>query len=176
MWLSTMSCNCLYVLTLLLLLNQAFAVKKCGLEYAKERAKSMRVSKRFLNDATSPDRESSWDSIRIAIEYYKTDVTSEVEDMLKEIVEDSITWYEKVLNVKRLTSNIILDDSYANGGLEAGYDPPASMFTEGVEADFLFFIGLVSDEDLGWAGVAAYTTQDSVTNQPIIGYFDLELY
>jgi leishmanolysin len=166
-------CNCFKAFTLVLLLNQVFAVKKCGLEHAKEKLRNMRVSKRLLNGATSPDRESNWDNIRIAIEYFDVRVTSQAEETLKEIVEDAIAWYDNVLNVKRLTSNILLDDSYADGGVDEGYDPPASLFTDGVEADFLFFIGLVSNANLGWVGVASHTTLDSVTNQPIIGYFYL---
>jgi hypothetical protein len=164
------------ILALLLVLNSALAKRKCGLEHAKERFTNRHLTSRHLASESGFEREDDWDNIRIAVEYYQTDIGSDDLQYVKSIVENAITWYENVLSVKRLTDNILLDDSYIDNEELGGWTPPDSYFSEGVEADYLFFVSFVSDPELDFVGTAIHISQDPDTDQPIVGVFDLNYY
>jgi len=166
----------LKLVIVMLAISHAFAVSRCGLQYARERFGHKKISYQALRKESGSYREDDWNNIRIAIEYYQTDISSSGLNRAKAIINDAIAWLENVLNVKRLTSNIVLSESFVEDAEFQDYEPPESYYTEGVEADYLFFIGFVSDPSLDYVGAATYISQDSETDQPIIGQFDLNYY
>ena len=163
------------LLLLLLCISRSSAVVKCGQDFIKTPS---HTTANFASLESSSDRSDEWDPIRIQIEYYnEDDVSSSVRSYLKDIIENSVEWYENVLNIKRLTLPIVLDSSFELHELSddttINYSPPDKYFNEGIEADFIFFIGFVSDESLGWAGMATALDYDSETYQPVIGQFEM---
>ncbi len=75
-----------------------------------------------------------------------------------------------------LNANIVLERSmgvedYLSDNPE--YSVPDYLYQEGAEADYIFFIGVVSDRSLSWVGAATSIIKDPKTKQPIIGMFDL---
>jgi leishmanolysin len=108
--------------------------------------------------------------------YYSSVVNDAELDLLKDIISKSIDWFQNVLSVKRLKSNIVLDFSFEEDYVGENYTPLDYLFNEGVEADYLMFVGVVSDQTLGWVGSATYLSQDENTRQPIVGVFDMNYY
>jgi hypothetical protein len=167
------------LLLLLLCLNYSQAVVKCGLEFMEGPPRDSKT--KFAHLEGGSDRSDEWEHIRIHIEYYnEDDVSSSVRSYLKDIIEKSVDWYKNVLNVKRLTSPIVLDSSFElrefSDNTPINYTPPDKFFNEGIEADYIFFVGLISDENLGWVGIATAHDYDSETNQPVIGQFEMNYF
>lgn len=144
--------------------------KKCGLYEHDHYEKKAINPTRHAGREGQTARESSWQPLRIHIEYMTFDVDSDQEDVLKnQIIQGAVDYYESALLVKRLTSNLVL----------AGIDEcievevPESHQTEGVEADVILYVTAGSGDDsvVGWA---SYCANDYVTGQPVAGQFHIE--
>jgi hypothetical protein len=163
----------------MLALSQVYAIKKCGHYHMRERVEKMSKSFKLNHRYNDPTREEGWSNIRIKVEYYKSHVGATALDFVKsEIINNSIKWFENVLNVRRLRSPIVLEryheiEEYLEDPV---YSVPRYLYDQGADADYIFFIGIVSDSSLDWVGAASSIIQDTETKQPIVGMFDLNYY
>jgi hypothetical protein len=173
------SYNGLKLLVFMLALSQVYGIEKCGHYHMRERVEKISKSFKLNHRYDSSTREQGWANIRIKVEYYKSHVGDTALDFIQsEVINNSIKWFENVLNVKRLRTPIKLErylgiENYLGN---PGYSVPSYLYNRGADADYIFFIGIVSDSSLGWVGAASSMIQDNQTKQPIVGMFDLNYY
>jgi hypothetical protein len=155
----------LLIITLILLPCILCSTSFCG-KLTKISNPSPKLSSRSLESLYT--REANWSPIRIHVDFVNYDISSDIHKYLKQIVDYSIQWYNNVLQVRRLISNLFIDDSFQLIE-ELDLIVPDKYYDEGVEADFLIFILILSDPDSTTAGGATFLQKDAITNQPVVG-------
>ena len=127
------------------------------------------------NRRLQADRESTWTSIRIKVEILNDDLSSSLKSYIEnDVIEGAIQWYVNVLNVRRLINKIQLTESAMKNcvpPLGTSLTIPSRYQTEGVEADYVFFVSVISDINSSYVGFASPCVLDPLTNQPVAGYF-----
>lgn len=121
------------------------------------------------------ERETTWSSIRIKVEILNDDLSSSLKNYIEnQVIDGAIEWYSNVLNVRRFISKIQLTESAMTNcvpPLGTGLSIPSNYQTEGVEADYVFFVAVISDINSSYVGFASPCVLDPITNQPVAGYF-----
>ena len=167
---------------ILLVLNVLATPQKCGQHMVENQVYSHLQSNSTSRNGDrrlSTDRETGWSSIRIKVEFLSIDISADLRDYIEnQVIEASISWYSKVLNVRRLTTKLMVPETAMTSCVPSISDSwaiPNSYQTTGVDADYIFFVGVISDSSSDYVGFASPCVLDPVTNQPVIGYFVLNV-
>ncbi len=155
-----------------LIAQTATAYSFCGYEEIERNANFQ--SKTKLRDLeVSYTRESEWSPIRIQYEIIDYDNDSSVHKYIRELVDNSIQWYKNVLNIKRLISPLKIDTLNKETLEELEVYLPEDYYSQEFDADYLFFIEIVYQPESQFVGIANFLHLDSITNQPVIGVFQI---
>jgi hypothetical protein len=159
-------CNFLTLLLLYLILP-SYSQSLCGVDQLTRR---ISLRSKDLSSGSSYSRESTFSPIRISVEFLSYE-SNPINTYIKDtIIKDVVQWYSNVLQVKRLTSPLKIDESFREIE-ELDLDIPEKYYTEGIDADYLFFILIISRTSASYAGAAIDLQRDPNTHQPVIGVF-----
>jgi hypothetical protein len=160
--------TCLIII--LTLLIKLLISHKCGVDNMPHKAPvfidAYDNDLRFLQDST-------WSPIRIYVDYTQLDIDRESQmitaayyDNIKSYTNKAIELYQKLLKVKRLTTNIRAN--YVEKECVDNYDP--RIKTEGIDADVIVIPYITKSIDRNsFEASAKYCGLDSITYRPLMG-------
>jgi hypothetical protein len=117
--------------------------------------------KRFLQGTT-------WSPIRIYVDYSylnsQTSVDPSLISAVKNIVDQSVSLFSKLLKVKSSSKNLIISSNCE------GITPAKNVSTTGIATDIIIFPYFDLKADAGTEAYAGVCVQDATTNRPLAGF------